>query len=221
MAQLDDVVGAVMQKLRDLNIENNTILVFSTDNGAENFTWPDGGQTPFAGGKGTAPEGGFRVPCIIRWLGRVSAGSVENGIMSGLDWFPTFAAAAGNPNVIEELLKGKQLGDRSYQVHLDGYNQLDFITGKAPSQRHEVFYFTEGTLSAVRIDEFKYRFTDQPNGWFGGTVKVDWPFLINLRLDPFERTGLNQSIFAGNWWGNEFWRFVYVQEQVGSCPDSD
>jgi arylsulfatase A-like enzyme len=221
MAQLDDVVGAVMQKLRDLNIENNTILVFSADSGAENFTWPDGGQTPFAGGKGTAPEGGFRVPCIIRWLGRVSAGSVENGIMSGLDWFPTFAAAAGNPNVIEELLKGKQLGDRSYQVHLDGYNQLDFITGKAPSQRHEVFYFTEGTLSAVRIDEFKYRFTDQPNGWFGGTVKVDWPFLINLRLDPFERTGLNQSIFAGNWWGNEFWRFVYVQEQVGSCPDSD
>jgi arylsulfatase A-like enzyme len=156
MAQLDDVVGAVMQKLRDLNIENNTILVFSADNGAENFTWPDGGQTPFAGGKGTALEGGFRVPCSIRWPGRVSVGSVENGIMSGLDWFPTFAAAAGNPNVIEELLKGKQLGDRSYQVHLDGYNQLDFITGKAPSQRHEVFYFTEGTLSAVRIDDFKY-----------------------------------------------------------------
>jgi arylsulfatase A-like enzyme len=133
MAQLDDVVGAVMQKLRDLNIENNTILVFSTDNGAENFTWPDGGQTPFAGGKGTAMEGGFRVPCIIRWPGRVTAGKVENGIMSGLDWFPTFIAAAGNPNIAEDLLKGKQLGDRSYKVHLDGYNQLDFITGKAPS----------------------------------------------------------------------------------------
>jgi arylsulfatase len=219
-AQLDDVVGAVMQKLRDLNIENNTILVFSTDNGAENFTWPDGGQTPFAGGKGTAMEGGFRVPCIIRWPGRVASGKVENGIMSGLDWFPTFVAAAGDPNIVEELLKGKQLGDRSYKVHLDGYNQLDFITGKAPSARHEVYYFTEGTLSAVRIDDFKYRFTDQPNGWFGGTVKVDWPILVNLRLDPFERTGLNQSVYAADWWGNEFWRFVYVQDQVGKLAET-
>jgi arylsulfatase A-like enzyme len=220
MAQLDDIVGTVMQKLRDLNIENNTILAFSTDNGAENFTWPDGGQTPFAGGKGTALEGGFRVPCIVRWPGRVQAGKVENGIMSGLDWFPTFVAAAGNPNIADELLKGKQLGDRSYKVHLDGYNQLDFITGKAPSARHEVFYFTESTLGAVRVNDFKYRFIDQPNGWFGGTIKVDWPILINLRLDPFERTGLNQSVFAANWWGNEFWRFVYVQEQVGKLAQT-
>ena len=220
MVQLDDVVGAVMQKLRDLNIENNTILVFSTDNGAENFTWPDGGQTPFAGGKGTAMEGGFRVPCMVRWPGRVPAGKVENGIISGLDWFPTFVAAAGNPNIVEELLKGKQLGDRSYKVHLDGYNQLDFITGKGPSARNEVYYFTEGTLGAVRINDFKYRFIDQPNGWFGGTVKVDWPILVNLRLDPFERTGLNQSVYAGNWWGNEFWRFVYVQDQVGKLAQT-
>jgi len=220
IVQLDDVVGAVMQKLRDLNIENNTILVFSTDNGAENFTWPDGGQTPFAGGKGTAMEGGFRVPCMVRWPGRVPAGKVENGIISGLDWFPTFVAAAGNPNIVDELLKGKQLGDRSYKVHLDGYNQLDFITGKGPSARNEVYYFTEGTLGAVRINDFKYRFIDQPNGWFGGTVKVDWPILVNLRLDPFERTGLNQSVYAGNWWGNEFWRFVYVQDQVGKLAQT-
>src|SRR5262245_4911 len=103
MAQLDDIVGAVVQKLRDLNIEANTILAFSTDNGAENFTWPDGGQTPFAGGKGTAMEGGFRVPCIVRWPGHVPAGKVETGIMSGLDWFPTFVAAAGEPNIIEQL----------------------------------------------------------------------------------------------------------------------
>src|SRR5262249_32433895 len=121
MAQLDDIVGAVMQKLRDLNIEENTILAFSTDNGAENFTWPDGGQTPFAGGKGTALEGGFRVPCILRWPGHVPAGKVENGIISGLDWFPTLVAAAGNANIAAELRAGKQLGDRSYKVHLDGY----------------------------------------------------------------------------------------------------
>jgi arylsulfatase A-like enzyme len=219
-AQLDDIVGAVMKKLGDEGLANNTILAFTTDNGAENFTWPDGGQTPFAGGKGTALEGGFRVPSMIRWPGRVPAGKVENAIVSGLDWFPTFVAAAGNPNIVAELKQGKQLGDRTYKVHLDGYNQMDLISGKGPSSRHEVFYFTEGTLSAVRIDDFKYRFTDQPNGWFGGTVKLDWPILVNLRLDPFERTGLNQSLFAKDWWGNEFWRFVLVQQEVGKLAQT-
>nr|AAF04318.1 putative arylsulfatase [Bradyrhizobium japonicum] len=120
-AQLDDIVGAVMKKLKDEGFDDNTIVAFTTDNGAENFTWPDGGQTPFAGGKGTAMEGGFRVPCMIRWPGKVPAGKVENGIMSGLDWFPTFVAAAGNPNIAGELQKGKQLGDKTYKVYLDGY----------------------------------------------------------------------------------------------------
>jgi arylsulfatase A-like enzyme len=215
MAQLDDIVGSVMKYLKDNGLDNNTILIFTTDNGAENFTWPDGGQTPFAGGKGTALEGGFRAPAIIRWPGKVPAGKVENGIMSGLDWFPTFVAAAGNPNIVDELTKGKQIGDRTYKVHLDGYDQTDIITGKGSSKRHEVYYFTEGNLSAVRINDFKYRLTDQPNGWFGATVKVDWPILVNIRLDPFERTGLQQSIFAANWWGTEFWRFVFLQQKMG------
>jgi len=215
MAQLDDIVGSVMKYLKDNGLENNTILIFTTDNGAENFTWPDGGQTPFAGGKGTALEGGFRAPAIIRWPGKVPAGKVENSIMSGLDWFPTFVAAAGNPKIVEELTKGKQIGDRTYKVHLDGYDQTDVITGKGPSKRHEVYYFTEGNLSAVRINDFKYRLTDQPNGWFGATVKVDWPILVNIRLDPFERTGLQQSVFAANWWGTEFWRFVFLQQKMG------
>ena len=194
MAQLDDVVGAVMQHLKDMGVDDNTIVAFSTDNGTENFTWPDGGQTPFAGGKGTALEGGFRVPCILRWPGKVPAGKIENGIMSGLDWFPTFVAAAGNPNIVEELKAGKELGDTTFKVHLDGYNQLDFITGKGPSKRNEIFYFTETTLGAVRINDYKYRFIDQPGGWLGNTVKVDWPILTNLRLDPFERTGM-----TGRW----------------------
>ena len=214
MAQIDDVVGAVMQKVKDLGIEGDTIVGFTSDNGAENFTWPDGGQTPFAGGKGTVMEGGFRAPMIIRWPGKVPAGKVENGIVSGLDWFPTFVAAAGNPNIAEELKKGKQLGDRTYKVYLDGYNQMDLITGKGPSKRNEIFYFAETTLGAVRIGDFKYRFIDQPNGWFGGTVKVDWPILLNLRLDPFERTGLQGSLFAANWWAYEFWRFVFVKQEV-------
>ena len=224
MAQLDDIVGSVMQKVKDMGVDDNTIIVFSTDNGVENFTWPDGGQTPFAGGKGTALEGGFRVPAIIRWPGKVPEGKVENAIVSGLDWFPTFVAAAGDPNVVDELKQGKQFGDRSYKVHLDGYDQTDLITGKGPSKRHEIFYLTESTLSAVRIDDFKYRFTDQPNGWLGATQKVDWPILVNLRLDPYERTGMPDgkggSLAYYNWFAFEFWRFVFVQQEVAKAAQS-
>ena len=192
MAQLDDIVGEVMKKLKDEGLEEDTILAFTTDNGTENFTWPDGGQTPFAGGKGTVMEGGFRVPCIVRWPGKVPAGKVENGLMSGLDWLPTFAAAAGNPDIVAELKQGKTLGDRTYKVHLDGYNQLDLITGKGPSKRTELFYFAEGTLGAVRIGDYKYRFLDQPNGWLGGTVKPNMPILVNLRLDPVRAHGTDR-----------------------------
>jgi arylsulfatase len=220
MAQLDDIVGATLQKLKDMGVDDNTIVVFTTDNGTENFTWPDGGQTPFAGGKGTALEGGFRSPAIIRWPGKVPAGKVENGIISLLDFFPTFVAAAGNPNIAAELQKGKQIGDTNYKVYLDGYNQMDLLTGKGPSARHEIYYFTESTLSAVRINDFKYRFTDQPNGWFGATEKVDWPILVNLRLDPFERTGMAGSINYYNWFAYQFWRFVFVQQQVGKLAQT-
>lgn len=224
MAQFDDIVGAVMKYLKDNGLEENTILGVTTDNGAENFTWPDGGQTPFAGAKGSALEGGFRVPMILRWPGKVPAGKVENGIVSGLDWFPTFVAAAGNPNITNELLKGKQLGDRTYKVHLDGYDQMNLITGKGPSARKEIFYFTEGNLSAVRVNDYKYRFTDQPNGWLGATVHVDWPILTNLRLDPYERTGLptatGGSLAYYNWFAYEFWRFVLVQQVVGKLAQT-
>lgn len=220
MAQLDDVVGDVMKKLKDMGVDENTIVVFTTDNGTETFTWPDGGNTPFKGQKGTIYEGGFRAPAMVRWPGHVPAGTVENGIISGLDWFPTLVAAAGNPNIKEELLKGKKIGDRTYKNHLDSYNQLDMLTGKGPSKRHEIFYFGESTLGAVRIDDFKYRFIDQPKGWIGGKVHLDAPTLTNLRLDPFERFDwpengtLNgaQNYFA--WFQYEFWRFVFVQEEV-------
>jgi arylsulfatase A-like enzyme len=225
MAQLDDIVGSVMAYLKNNGLDDNTIVVFTTDNGAENFTWPDGGQTPFAGGKGTGLEGGFRVPAIVRWPGKVPAGKVENGIVSGLDWFPTLVAAAGNPNIVSELLVGKKVGDRTFKVHLDGYNQLDLITGKGPSARHEIFYLTETTLAAVRLDDFKYRFTDQPGGWLGATEKVDWPILTNLRLDPYERTGMfngkdNGSIAYYNWFAYEFWRFVFVQQEVAKAAQT-
>jgi arylsulfatase len=220
MAQLDDVVGSVMKKIKDDGLDDNTIVVFTTDNGAENFTWPDGGQTPFAGAKGTVLEGGFRVPCLIRWPGKVPAGKVENQIISGLDWFPTFVSIAGNPNIVDELKKGKKLGDSTFKVHLDGYDQTDLITGKGPSRRHEVFYFAESALGAVRVDDYKYRFIDQPNGWLGGTTHPDMPILTNLRLDPMERTGLAGSMAYFNWFVFEFWRFVFVQQVVEEAAKS-
>jgi arylsulfatase len=224
MSQLDDVVGSVMSRLAERGMDNDTIVVFTTDNGAENFTWPDGGQTPFAGGKGTVLEGGFRVPMLVRWPGMVPAGRVENGVMSGLDWFPTLVAAAGDPDIAAALLKGKRIGDRNYKVHLDGYNQLPLITGKGPSRRKEIFYFAESTLGAVRVGDYKYRFIDQPNGWLGGTVKVDWPMIVNLRLDPFERTGLpspnSGSLAYYNWFVTQFWRFVFVHQVVSEAAKS-
>jgi arylsulfatase A-like enzyme len=220
MAQLDDDVGLVMKKIKDLGVDDNTIVVFTTDNGTEVFTWPDGGQTPFAQSKGTVLEGGFRVPAIIRWPGKVPADTVQNGIFSGLDWLPTFVAAAGNPNITEELLKGKTIGDRTYKNHLDGYNQMAAITGKGPSARHEIFYLGESTVGAVRIDDYKFRFIDQPAGWVGEKTHPDVPYITNLRLDPFERTGWpNNGTKEGgqqyfDWFKYQFWRFVFVQQLV-------
>jgi arylsulfatase A-like enzyme len=220
MAQLDDVVGAVLKKLKDGGLDDNTVVVFTTDNGAENFTWPDGGQTPFAGGKGTVLEGGFRAPCIARYPGKIPAGKVENQIISGLDWFPTFLSIAGEPTIVEDLKKGKKLGDRTYKVHLDGYDQTDLLTGKGPSKRQEIFYFAETDLGAIRIGDYKYRFIDQPGGWLGGTVKVDWPLLTNIRLDPFERTGITGSFEFSKWFLYEFWRFVFVQQEVARAAQT-
>ena len=221
MAQLDDDIGLVMQKLKDMGEDDNTIVVFTTDNGTELFTWPDGGQTPFAQSKGTVLEGGFRVPAILRWPGHVPADSVQNGIFSGLDWLPTFVAAAGNPNITQELLKGKTIGDQTYKNHLDGYDQTAAITGKGPSARHEIFYLGESTVGAVRIDDYKFRFIDQPQGWLGEKTHPDVPYITNLRLDPFERTGWPsngtkdgaQQYF--DWFKYEFWRFVFVQQVMG------
>jgi arylsulfatase A-like enzyme len=221
MAQLDDDVGLVMKKIKDMGVDDNTIVVFTTDNGTEVFTWPDGGQTPFSQSKGTVLEGGFRVPAMIRWPGHVPADSVQNGIFSGLDWLPTFVAAAGNPNITEELLRGKRIGDRTYRNHLDGYNQLAAITGNGPSVRHEIFYLGESTVGAVRIDDYKFRFIDQPAGWLGEKTHPDVPYITNLRLDPFERTGWPTSGTKDgaqqyfDWFKFQFWRFVFVQQKIG------
>jgi arylsulfatase len=179
-------------------------------------------MTPFRATKGTSYEGGFRVPAIIRWPGKIKPGTVENGIFSGLDWLPTLAAAAGNPNIKEQLLRGVTLGGRTYKNHLDGYNQLDLLLGKGPSARNEVFYFAGPKLGAIRLDDFKFQFIQQPNGWPGEKLTTDMPTPVNIRQDPFERTPSvqRQSMndlgggYMNDFMGRELWRFVYVQQRV-------
>ena len=228
MADMDDNIGALLKHLDDMGEADNTIVVFTTDNGAEVFTWPDGGMTPFKNTKGTVGDGGFRVPCVVRWPGHIKPGTVENGIFSGLDWFPTFLAAAGNPNITDQLLKGVKLGDRSYKNHLDGYNQMDLITGKGSSNRHELFYFGGPHLGAVRLDNFKFTFFQQPWGWPGEKVTTDMPSLVNIRQDPFERTpnlrgeSWNNSApaYTNDFFAREFWRFVLVQQYVAKLAET-
>jgi arylsulfatase A-like enzyme len=228
MAQLDDSVGELLQHLQDIGQADNTIVIFTTDNGAEVFTWPDGGMTPFKATKGTSFEGGFRVPAIIRWPGKVKPGAVENGIFSGLDWLPTLADAAGNPNITQQLLQGVALEGRTYKNHLDGYDQMNLLLGKGPSARHELFYFAGPHLGALRIDDFKFQFFQQPYGWPGEKVTTDMPGIVNLRQDPFERTpdlrgeSLNNSGggYMNDFYAREFWRFVLVQQQVAALAST-
>jgi arylsulfatase len=228
MADMDDNIGTLLKHLDDIGEADNTIVVFTTDNGAEVFTWPDGGMTPFKNTKGTVGEGGFRVPCVVRWPGHIKPGTVENGIFSGLDWFPTFLAAAGNPDITNQLLKGVKLGDRTYKNHLDGYNQIDLLEGKGPSNRHELFYFGGPHLGAVRLDNFKFTFFQQPWGWPGEKVTTDMPSLINIRQDPFERTpnlrgeSWNNSApaYTNDFFAREFWRFVLVQQYVAKLAET-
>jgi arylsulfatase A-like enzyme len=223
MAQMDNSIGALLQHLEDIGEADNTIVVFTTDNGAEVFTWPDGGMTPFRATKGTVFEGGFRVPAMVRWPGHIQPGRVENGIFSGMDWFPTLMAAAGNPNITDQLLKGVKLCDGTYKNHLDGYNQMDLLLGKGPSSRHELFYFGGPQLGAIRIDDFKYQFYQQPFGWPGEKTTTDMPTIVNIRQDPFERTpstrgeSLNNmgGGYMNDFYAREFWRFVNVQKEVG------
>ena len=228
MAQMDESIGQLMQHLQDIGEADNTIVIFTTDNGAEVFTWPDGGMTPFKATKGTTFEGGFRVPAIIRWPGKVKPGSVENGIFSGLDWLPTLVDAAGNPNITDQLLKGVTLEGRTYKNHLDGYDQMDVLLGKGPSKRHELFYFGGPHLGALRIDDFKFQFFQQPYGWPGEKVTTDMPTITNIRQDPFERTSsirgesLNNAggDYLNGFMAREFWRFVVVQQTVAKLAET-
>jgi len=185
MKELDDNVGVVLDKLDELEIADNTIVLFMSDNGPELMSWPDGGMSPFKSEKGTTWEGGFRVPMVVRWPGTVPAGVVNNGIVSGLDFMPTLVAAAGGP---EDLVPKLKEGYEGFKVHLDGYNQLDMFMGKGPSQRKEIIYYEGATLQAIRYEDWKAHFVVQNEGWFGPKEKLGMPLLFNLRRDPYERS---------------------------------
>lgn len=217
MAQLDDIVGTLMQALEDLDLAKNTIVIFTVDNGAQVFTWPDGGMTPFRSGKGTIYEGGFRVPCIVRWPDKIKPGHIENGIFSSLDWFPTLLAAAGNPDIKKQLIQGVEFGGIEYKNYLDGYDQTKLLLNQAPSARHEIFYFTNKNLGAIRIDNFKFQLLDQPGGWMRPVVTLGTPLIYNLRQDPFERTPVwntaeGAPAYINEFYSRETWRFVGAQE---------
>ena len=162
MTEVDDNVGVLLKKLDDLGITNNTIVIFTTDNGAETFSWPDGGTTPFRSEKNTNWEGGFRVPCLVRWPGLIKPGTLINDIVAHEDWAPTLLAAAGDPDVKEKLTKGFQASGKTFKVHLDGYNQIGLLSGKGPGARKEFFYFSDdGDLTGLRYNKWKAVFMEQ------------------------------------------------------------
>jgi arylsulfatase len=188
MIQHDEQVGQLLKKLDDLGIADNTIVVYSTDNGYELLFWPDGGYSPFRGEKGTTWEGGVRVPLVVRWPGKIPAGSSSNGIQSHEDLYVTLAAAAGAGEIKEELLKGKKIGGMTYKVHLDGYNNLDLWTGKTEkSARNRYYYYDESDLTGVRVGDWKMSFAVKEEGlWWDPLVYPRVPYLFNLRMDPME-----------------------------------
>ncbi len=206
MAEHDGHVGQLLNKLDELGITENTIVMYSTDNGAEVFTWPDGGMIPFRGEKNTTWEGGFRVPMMVKWPGKIKPGQVSNEIVSMEDWMPTLLAAAGDSDIKEKLLKGHKAGNITYKVHLDGYNMLPYFTGQVKEgPRKEMFYFTDdGSLSALRYGQWKLMFTEQrAHGmkvWQEPLVTLRFPKLFNLRRDPFERADWESGAY-------ETWRF--------------
>lgn len=219
MVEHDGHVGQVLAKLKELGLDENTIVMYSTDNGAEKFTWPDGGQSPFRGEKNTNWEGGYRVPCAIRWPGVIKPGTVLNDIFAHEDMLPTLLSAAGVPDVKEQLMKGMKVGDKTFKVHLDGYNITDALAGRTPSPRHEFFYFNDdGSLVGLRYDQWKVVFAEQRehgmNVWQEPFVPLRLPKLFNLRSDPFE-TADHEGMDYNRWRTEHIFLIYGAQAYVG------
>ncbi|SDP77490.1 arylsulfatase [Desulforhopalus singaporensis] len=192
MIEHDGHVGQLLGRLDDLGIADNTIVIYTTDSGAEKFSWPDGGTAPFRGEKATTWEGGIRVPLMVRWPDRIRGGQVSNEIIAHEDWLPTLMAAAGDWEIKQELLEGHTAGNTTYKVYIDGYNFIPYLTGeKKKGPRNEFFaWVDDGTLGAVRIGDFKYNLTTQIHegisAWLLPQQPRKAPMIVNLRADPFE-----------------------------------
>jgi arylsulfatase len=215
MAQHDHDIGIVLDKLDEWGIADNTIVVYSTDNGAEKITWPDGGTVPFRGEKGTTWEGGFRVPAAVRWPGTVKPGTIVNDIFSHEDWVPTLMAAAGDPDIKEKLKAGHSAAGKIFKTHLDGYDQTAALSGQGPGERNEIFYFDAGgNLNAVRYEDWKIHFSIMEGGINEAYRKSpSWPLVVNLRTDPFEVTP-DSGLYI-RWYADQMWLFVPAQAYVG------
>jgi len=219
MVEHDAMVGEILQQIDDLGIADNTIVLYTTDNGAEEFSWPDGGTTPFHGEKNSSWEGGYRVPGMIRWPGVIKPGTEINAIVSHEDWLPTLLAAAGEPNITEKLLAGYQANGKTYKVHLDGYDQGPFLAGKGEDPRKEFFYWTDdGNLAAVRYERWKLLFLEQRaegfKVWSEPLVALRVPLIEDLRADPFERA-VDSAEGYGNYILNHAFLAVPCQAFVG------
>ena len=220
MVTHDEQIGEILDKVDELGIAENTIVMYSTDNGPENDFWPDGANTPFRSQKDTNWEGGWRVPCVMRWPGKIPADSVLNGIVSHIDMFPTLLAAAGDTTVTERLLKGTTVGDKTFKVHLDGYNQVPYLTGQVKeSPRKALFYFSDdGDVIAVRNGDYKFVLAEQRQNsswvWMEPFVKLRMPKIFNLRRDPFERADVNANYYW-QWMLEHIYMMYEMQDLVG------
>jgi arylsulfatase len=221
MVEHDGHVGKLLDKVDQLGIADNTIVMYSTDNGAEVMTWPDGGSTPFRGEKDTNYEGGWRVPCAIRWPGVIKAGTVSNDLFSHTDMLPTLAAAAGEPDVVEKLKKGYKSGNKTFKVHIDGYNLLPFLKGEVKENPRKGFLYwsDDGDLMALRVGNWKCEFMQQRakglDVWKEPLVASRAPNIYNLRSDPFERATEDATMFYGKWMIDRAFLLVPAQQIVG------
>jgi arylsulfatase len=218
MVEHDGHVGQILNKLKELGLDDNTIVMYSTDNGAECFTWPDGGTTPFRGEKNENWEGGYRVPCFLRWPGVIKPGTINNDIFSHEDMLPTILAATGVTDVKEQLLKGMKVGEKTFKVHLDGYNQLDALAGKTENPRKEFFYWNDdGSLVALRYNQWKIVFQEQREHgfavWAEPFVQLRVPKLFNLRTDPFEIAD-KVAMDYDHWRLDRVFMFVPAQDYI-------
>lgn len=221
MVEHDGHVGKLLDQLDKLGIADNTIVMYSTDNGAEVMSWPDGGTTPFRGEKDTNFEGGWRVPCAIRWPGKLAAGAVSNEVFSHMDMLPTLAAAAGEADIVAKLKKGHKAGSRTFKVHIDGYNMLPLISGETKENPRKglMYWSDDGDLMALRVGNWKVEFMQQRahgfDVWREPLVSSRAPNIYNLRSDPFERATEDATLFYGKWMADHAFLLVPAQAIVG------